>query len=210
MNEANNQERLRLYLIRHGEVDGWAPGTMLGHTDAPLSARGLEQSQQLANRLSAAQLSAIYSSDLQRARITAETIATHHGLEVQQDPAWRESNMGEWEGRTLSELHEEAPDLVTQLFSDPASFAYPGGESFADFTSRISATMDQLLTEHSNGGEIALVAHGGVCRVIIGSVLGMPAGNWLRLVQDYGCLNVIEWYGVNPVLRLLNGGTTDR
>jgi len=205
MNEANTQGRLRLYLIRHGEVEGAVSGKLLGRTDAPLSERGLEQSRQLAKNLSAAQISAIYSSDLQRARVTAETIGIHHRLKVQQSSAWREIDMGEWEGRTLAALHEEARRLVAQLFNDPASFKYPGGESFAAFTARVQRALDELLITHETG-EVALIAHGAVCRAIIGNVLGMPTRNWLRLAQDYGCLNVIDWYDVNPELRLLNGG----
>ena len=203
MNEANTQERLRLYLIRHGQVEGAAFGKLLGWTDTRLSECGLEQSRQLAKKLSAAQLCAIYSSDLQRARLTAETIGIHHRLKVQQSSAWREIDMGEWEGRTLAALHDEAPELVAQLFGDPASFEYPGGESFVAFISRIQRALDRLLLNHGSG-EMALVAHGGVCRTIIGNVLGMPTHNWLRLAQDYCCLNVIDWYDGNPMLRLLN------
>ncbi len=68
MNEANTQGRLRLYLIRHGEVEGAVSGKLLGRTDAPLSERGLEQSRQLAKNLSAAQISAIYSRRCTRKR----------------------------------------------------------------------------------------------------------------------------------------------
>src|SRR5712691_11489807 len=203
MNEANTQERLRLYLIRHGEVEGAVAGRLLGRTDAPLLARGLDQAHQLAKKLSAAQLCAIYSSDLRRARLTAETIGIHHRLKVQQSSAWREIDMGEWEGRTLAALHEEAPGLVAQLFHDPASFKYPGGESFAAFTARVQRALDQLLITHGTG-EMALIAHGGVCRTIIGNALGMPTHNWLRLAQEYGCLNVIDWYDANPILQVLN------
>ena len=204
MNETSTQERLRLYLIRHGEVEGAASGKLLGRTDTPLSDQGLEQARQLAEVLSTAQLSAIYCSDLQRARTTAEIIAKRSNLNVQESSAWREIDMGEWEGDTLAALHDEAPELIAQLFSDPASFEYPGGESFAAFNDRVQSALDQLLATHGRG-EMALVAHGGVCRTIIGSALAMPAKYWLRLGQDYGCLNVIDWYDGNPALRLLNG-----
>jgi alpha-ribazole phosphatase len=204
MNETNTQERLRLYLIRHGEVEGAADGKLLGRTNTPLSERGLEQARQLAEVLSAAGLSAVYSSDLQRARMTGEIIAKRNNLRVQENSAWREVDMGGWEGRTMASLHDEAPERVGQLFEDPASFEYPEGESFATFTARVQGALDQLLMTHDNG-VVALVAHGGVCRTIIGNVLGMPRHNWLRLGQDYGCLNVLDWYGTNPVLRLLNG-----
>ena len=68
---------------------------------------------------------------------------------------------------------------------------------------RVQRALDQLLITHRTG-EVALVAHGGVCRAIIGSALGMPTHNWLRLAQGYGCMSVIDWYGINPVLQLLN------
>lgn len=203
MKETNTQERLRLYLIRHGEVEGAASGKLLGQTDTPLSERGLEQSHQLAEVLSTAQLSAVYSSDLQRARITADIIAKRSNLKAQNSSAWREIDMGEWEGRTFAALQEEAPGLIAQLFNDPASFAYPKGESFAAFSDRVQGALDQLLSTHDSG-DVALIAHGGVCRVIIGGVLGVPMHNWLRLAQAYGSLNVIEWYDRSPFLVSLN------
>ena len=203
MNETTKQRRLRLYLIRHGELEGAADGKLLGRTDTPLSNRGLEQSHQLADGLSAAELTSVYSSDLQRARMTAEIIAERSSLKVQLNSAWREIDMGQWEGRTMSSLHDEAPELIAQLFNDPASFEYPGGESFACFTARVLKAVDQLLMTHKSG-EVVLVSHGGVCRAIIGSALRIPAKNWLRLAQDYGCLNMIDWYDGNPILQRLN------
>lgn len=195
--------RLRLYLIRHGEIKPAAMGKLIGQTDVALSERGVEQACRLAEKLSSVQFDAIYSSDLRRACRTAEIIAEHNQVRAQPSAAWREINMGIWEGRTLSALSDEAPEQVTSLFNDPASFEYPSGESFADFTMRIQGALDQLLLTHPSG-EIALVVHGGVCRVIIGGVLGMPMRNWLRLAQDYGCLNLITWYELHPMLELLN------
>jgi len=124
-------------------------------------------------------------------------------LKVRVDPAWREIDMGDWERRTVSGLHDEAPQLVERLFADPDSFKFPEGESFADFTARVRSALDQVLMSHV-GEEIALIAHGGVCRTIIGTALGMPMKNWLRIAQDYGCMNVIDWYDRNPTVRSLN------
>jgi alpha-ribazole phosphatase len=197
------QQRLRLYLIRHGELEEAAFAKLLGQTDTPLSDRGLEQARNLAEVLSTERLSAVYSSDLQRARVTAQIIAKSSNLEVKQNTAWREIDMGEWEGRTMSSLHDQEPELVGRLFEDPASFEYPGGESFVAFSARVQGALDELLKSGDNR-EMVLVAHGGVCRTIIGNVLGMPTQNWLRLAQDYGCLNVIDWHGINPTLRSLN------
>lgn len=203
MSETNTPSRLRLYLIRHGEIEPAAIGKLIGQTDVALSERGVEQARRLAEKLSSVQLDAVYSSDLRRACQTAEIIAERNQVRAQPSAAWREINMGTWEGLALSALNDEAPELTASLFSDPASFEYPSGESFADFTTRIQGALDQLLLAYPNG-EIALVVHGGVCRAIIGGVLGMPLRNWLRLAQDYGCLNVITWYDLHPMLELLN------
>ena len=207
MNKIAKQKPLRLYLIRHGEVEGVEAGRLLGRTDVPLSERGREQSHQLAQFLSRERLTSVYSSDLLRARTTADTIATRSNLEVRETSAWREIDMGEWEGRTFAALHGEAPRLVAQIFNDPARFVYPHGESFAAFTARVRGALDKLLKTHDSGN-IALITHGGVCRVIIGDALGMLARNWLRLAQDYGCVNVVDWYDGNPTVKLLNGVRT--
>ena len=207
MNKIAKQKPLRLYLIRHGEVEGAEAGRLLGRTDAPLSERGREQSHQLAESLSTERLTSVYSSDLLRARTMADTIATRSNLEVRESSAWREIDMGEWEGRTFAALHGEAPRLVAQIFNDPARFVYPHGESFAAFTARVRGALDKLLKTHDSGN-IALITHGGVCRVIIGDALGMLARNWLRLAQDYCCVNVVDWYDGNPTVKLLNGVRT--
>jgi broad specificity phosphatase PhoE len=185
MSELNTSEVLRMYLIRHGEIEPAAIGKLIGHTDVSLSERGVEQARRLAERLSFVRLDAIYTSDLRRACRTGEIIAERNRVSAQSSAAWREIDMGAWEGRTLSALNDEAPELVGSLFDDPASFDYPGGESFADFRMRIEKALDHLLLNWPIG-EIVLVAHGGVCRAIIGGVLGMPMRNWLKLAQDYG------------------------
>jgi alpha-ribazole phosphatase len=203
MNETNSTRPLRLYLIRHGEIEEAAAGRLIGQTDSGLSARGLEQAHELAEALANAQLATVYSSDLKRARMTAEIISERTKCKVQQDPGWREINMGQWEGRSMRSVYQEEQALVAQLFNDPASFAYPSGESFSTFIARIRKALEHLQLVHQDG-ELALVTHGGVCRAIIGTVLEIPTRNWLRVAQDYGCLNVIDWYDGNPMVHQLN------
>src|SRR5215510_13724071 len=93
---------LRLYLIRHGEIESAAIGKLIGQTDVALSARGEGQAHFLAKKLSTHRLDALYSSDLQRACRTAEIIAEQNQAWVQPSAVWREINMGAWEGRALS------------------------------------------------------------------------------------------------------------
>ena len=199
-------KRLRLYLIRHAEVEGAASGRVYGRTDVPLSKKGIEQSRLLAGRLAAARLSALYSSDLSRAITTAEVIAAPHKLTVQTSSAWREIDMGQWDGLSLTDLYQQDEESIKRLFDHPESFHYPDGESFAAFKRRIQEALNELVMTHTNE-EVALVTHGGVARAIIGTVLEMTMRTWLRLAQGYGCLNFIDWYDGQPLLHLLNFST---
>jgi broad specificity phosphatase PhoE len=142
MSEIINQERLRLYLIRHGEVEAAGEGRLLGRTDTPLSKFGISQAQHLAEQLAEAQLTAVYSSDLQRASVTAAIIAGRHNLQGGSRLHLAQIDMGEWEGRTLAALHREDPEPVAAF--RPASFQYPCGESFAHFIKRLQTGVDRL------------------------------------------------------------------
>ena len=137
INEARRENRLRLYLMRHGEIERGANSVCYGHTDVALSARGLEQSNRLCEALKAINLAAVYSSDLARASHAAELIARSHGLKAISLPALREINMGEWEGRTLEEVSAANAEMAARLFLDPRGFQYPGGESFSEFERRV-------------------------------------------------------------------------
>jgi len=153
-------------LIRHGEIEPAAIGKLIGQTDVALSERGVEQARRIAEKLSSVQLDAVYSIDLRRPCCQkAEIIAEHNQARAQPSVAWRKINMDAWEGCTLSALNDEAPQQIALLFDDSASFEYPDGKSFADFTVRTKWPLDQLLLIHPHG-EIALVAQGGVCRSI--------------------------------------------
>ena len=209
MSSELSTKRLRLYLIRHGEVEGAAGGRVFGRTDVALSETGIGQSRRLANKLARARLSAVYSSDLNRAIATAQPIAARHNLSVQINSAWREIDMGKWDGQSLTDIHQQDQELVKKLFEHPETFHYPGGESFLAFNARVQEAIKELVGTHPDE-EIALVTHGGVTRAIIGTVLEMPMRTWLRLAQGYGCLNIIDWYVPNPVIQSLNFSLTQR
>jgi alpha-ribazole phosphatase len=203
MSKPDQFNRLRVYLLRHGESEQGTNSVYCGHTDLALSARGIEQSQRLCNALSRKPLAAVYSSDLSRALYAARLIASAHNLEPIIEPALREIFMGNWEGRPVAEISSEHPDKLAQLFRAPRRFRYPGGESFAEFEHRVTEALRRMLADHESG-EITIVTHGGVCRVIISSTLELAPKNWLRISQDFGCLNVIDWYDGLPLVKRVN------
>jgi broad specificity phosphatase PhoE len=134
---------------------------------------------------------------------TAEVIARRHELIVQTSSAWREIDMGQWDGRSLADLYQHDPQSVKLLFEQPESFAYPNGESFVAFNDRIQQAITELVAAQTNT-EIALVTHAGVARAIIGTALEMPMRTWLRVAQGFAATNVIDWYDQNPVIQIVN------
>jgi probable phosphoglycerate mutase len=155
------EEVTRLVLIRHGET-AWNRATRIqGHTDIPLSPLGLAQAERLAEALADEPLAAIYSSDLSRARRTAEAVARARGLAIGLDAALRERAFGRFEGLSWEEIDRGYPEDAARWRKREPDFAVGGGESLTTFSARCLAAARRAATAHP-GQSIALVAHGGV------------------------------------------------
>jgi alpha-ribazole phosphatase len=194
----------RLFLIRHGEVEG--AGTHLhGHVDVALTARGQRQVAAVAQRLAGEPLAAVYCSDLQRARRGAEQLAAGRGVPVIADPAFRELDMGRWDGREMAALWREEGAALRTWWDDLEGFALPGGESLGTMRQRVLPAFGRMAQQHS-GETVALVAHGGTNRVILFEALGMDLARFHALAQDYACVNLLEYFpDGNVVVKLVNG-----
>ncbi len=113
--------------------------------------------------------------------------------------------MGRWDGRPLSELWAAERNLVEEWWADPEGFRLPDGESLSELRTRVLRSFSEVLERHW-GQAVCLLGHGGVNRVILFEALGVPLGRYHSVAQDYGCLNLVEYYpGGNAVVRLLNG-----
>ncbi|MHB8766169.1 MAG: histidine phosphatase family protein [Deferrisomatales bacterium] len=193
----------RLYLVRHGEVEG--QGHLHGHVDVALTPRGLEQLERVAERLAGEPLAAVYCSDLQRSRRGAEAVARGRGIDPEPDQAFRELDMGDLDGRPMEELWTGERALLQSWWDDLEAFVLPGGESLGQLRSRVLGAFGRLLARHA-GESFCLVAHGGVNRVILFEAMGLPLAHYHRVAQEYGCLNLVEYYpGGKAVVRLVNG-----
>jgi len=199
-------ERLnRLFLARHGQVDGYDKYPVYGHTDVDITEVGKIQMERLAERLRQTDLKAMYSSDLKRAVKGVQIIAVHHDVPIHTLPELRELYFGDWEGKTLSELCERFPDELEKRKTDMANYRAPGGgESMHDLSNRVMACVRHIRKEQE-GDDILLVCHGGVNRVILCDALGLDLSKMSNLHQDYGCLNIIDYFPDSILVRLING-----
>jgi probable phosphoglycerate mutase len=193
----------RLLLIRHLEPDRSVHGRAYGSLDAPLSALAREQAAKLARALDGVHLDAVYASPLRRALETATPLAVHRKLVPVVHEGLREIDFGEVEGSRYEEVEESSPGLFRSWMSDPTGVSFPGGESFAELRLRVLAAAEEIRERH-RGSAVALVAHGGVTRVIVAASLSMPDEALFRLDLAYGSVSVVDWLGETPILRVLN------
>jgi alpha-ribazole phosphatase len=192
-----------IYLLRHGEVQNAETRRFIGHLDVPLSPRGEQQCAVQAERLRAVRLAGLFSSDLVRARRSAEIIGAPHGLAPTIVPALREMNMGRWDGLTAGEIRAREPAAFADWMSRVGEFPFPGGESVPDLLARVAPAFDAIAGAHA-GAPVAIVAHGGPNRALLCRALGVPLSRLLAFGQDYGALSVLEGGQEGWALRRLN------
>ena len=196
----------RLYLIRHGQVKGFEKFTANGHTNVDITEIGVEQMNSLAERLKQEKLEAIYSTGLIRTEKGAKIIGQHHDVPHFTNPELKEIYFGDWEGMTLEDIEKAWPGELTKRFSDIVDYRPSGqGESMRDLSDRVIPGLKKILKEQA-GKNILLAAHGGVNRIILCDALKMDIQNMFNIQQDYGCLNIIDYFpDGNSLVRLVNG-----
>lgn len=149
-------------------------------------------------------LSAVYCSDLSRAIRSAEIIAAPFKLAPVINPGLRERSFGVWEGMTFTEIKESYPAEFGLWAGNPLKYSPPEGEQTDDVRDRAIGAFNSIMEKH-DGDYIAIVAHGGINRIILCHVLGAPMEHIFRIEQDYAAVNIIEFWEKYPVVKLLNG-----
>jgi probable phosphoglycerate mutase len=196
-----------ILLIRHGETAWNAEKRLQGHLDIALNAEGERQAALLGAALAAERIDHIISSDLLRARQTAEAIARGRGAQVGSDPALRERCYGGFEGLLYSEIAARFPrEFAAWQARDVDAVLPPGanrGESFRQFYARTTGAIAAHAAAHP-GKTIALVAHGGVLECAYRQALGLS----LETPRDFKVLNasVNRFVVEQGALRLLSWG----
>jgi alpha-ribazole phosphatase len=195
----------RIYLIRHGQVVGHDQPRYNGHADVGLTEHGLQQYYGLREYFSNVELSACYSSDLSRCRTGAEIIAGIKGIAPEYRSQLRELNIGIWEGMTWQEITERWPMEWQARLDDLVNYRVPQGENLLDLQGRVMPVLDEIVAKHK-GENVLVVGHGGVNRVILLNAIGASLANVFNIEQNYGCLNIIDYYADGrATVKLLNG-----
>jgi broad specificity phosphatase PhoE len=175
---------LQIVLVRHGATDWNLEHRCQGASDRDLSELGVRQAEAIAVLLRAEKLSAIYASDLKRARRTAEVIGQPHNLPVLIEEKIRELDHGKLEGLTFNEIKANYGDFLTRWRSEPAELQVPGGERLIDVAERAWSGLNQIVERHGHADTIVVVSHNFPIVGIVCRITGTPLNSYRNFHLD--------------------------
>lgn len=213
----------RLVLARHGQsmvVEAGEP--VFSHNPIGLTADGRQQAERLAASLAPVRLDAVYTSNLNRARETAQFVADAQGLEPIVVPELIEISLGDFEGITLDRVHAEHEQFIpwlevafnerfpSDVFHHPADLVFPNGESVLGVYERVIDPFLRIVRAHL-GGAVAIISHGWVLQPLLCHILGAPITSYYRLQLRYAEYSLVEIDADGQgVLEVLSAGSRVR
>jgi len=192
---------MRLILVRHGTTASNEDGCIQGWFDEALSPSGVAQSEELAGVLATVPLAAVFSSDLARARRTAEIIAAPHGLTVELDRRLRECRFGEWEGLTRGQIRARFPEDFERWLTKAS--APTGGEAYESVMARMVEAVDAI-RERWRDSTVVVVSHSVSTKMLIGAALGLDANGARKISITEAGVSELEWGHGAWLIRRLN------
>lgn len=188
----NNGEKQKIYLIRHAKPDLPHGGKLYyGSTDYPLSEEGVMMAKRLAEVLRGVEANMVFSSDLRRARETAEIALAGRTCEIRPVRGLREIHLGDWEGRSFDEVRSTWNEIYEKRGVSFDSVGPPGGESFKDLQKRTVPVFDEILRDNPCGN-IMLFAHGGVIWTLMCNYFGFKLNDIFFYPMDFCGIHLIE------------------
>lgn len=180
----------KIFLLRHGEIEPYERKTFIGQSDIPLSQVGIDQAKAWHGYFQNKVPDKIFCSDLKRCVLTAKIIAGLFTERICVKKDLREISLGQWEKVAVEDIQNNFPDQWELRGKNLKGFRPPEGESFSDLSKRVLPTF-YALCEHSPG-DILIVTHAGVIRVILTDILKIDLNDIFRIPQEYAALNVMK------------------
>lgn len=192
-----------LLLIRHGENDYTKTHKLAGRLPkVHLNEHGQKQARALGDALKDVPIKAIYSSPLERAMETAQPIAQAIGLTIQKEMGLLETNVGDWQGKSLKRLYRHKHWKV--VVHAPSRAQFPNGETFYECQNRIAKTIDGILAKHKKDDIVACVFHADPIKLAVAHYIGLPLDQFQRLGCDTGSVTALAIGEMGAMLLKLN------
>ena len=183
---------VRLYITRHGETKWNTEKRLQGWLNSPLTEKGILQGNLLHNAVKMYKISKIYSSPSERALKTAKAARGDLDIEIEIMDELKEMNMGNWEGKTLTEIKEKEPENFENYWTKPHLFVKNSGEDFNDLLVRTKKAVDRILKDNHEG-DILIVTHGVTLKSLLSEFTEEDFYKfWTRPVVEQASISMVE------------------
>lgn len=198
---------MKIIVVRHGQTEWNKKDIFRGRKDIPLDESGKKQARLTAEAISRMNLTikAVYASPLNRSVETAENIAKIFGLDVIANNELIEFDYGQWEGHNIDEVKKKYPQMYANWLNNPEQLVIPDGETLEQVTKRVQSGVKRIQNEAQ--GDIVIVAHKVINKVVIGCLMGWDQDHFWKLEQDLAAINIIEVDNGAATVEMLNHTT---
>lgn len=192
-----------IYLIRHGETKWNLEERFQGITNTELTKNGIDQGKKLAERLKEINIENIYTSPLDRAKITAELIGTETKKNIIITDDFKEISFGDWEGLTTTEITDKY-EWSSKWFVNPELYQIPNADNLLDEKIRLKNRLTEIAEKNQRDVPNLIVSHAGVIRLAILGAMDLPLLYYWRLTFGNTCINILEYHKGRFILKCLN------
>ena len=183
-----------IIFLRHGQAINNTERILAGRTPGvPLTEKGLDQAQKAAKFLEDMNISAIYSSPIERAKNTAEIVGNHNSVDVRIDDRLIELDMGKFTGMPYEQIFSSHGNVFMKFYKGELEIAHNGVETFADVKKRVLSIVDHVLESHPNEN-VVLVTHMDPIKAMLSTVMSLSPENLYELIIANASLNIFREY----------------
>jgi len=182
----------QIIFLRHGQAKNNTERILAGRTEGvPLTDTGIKQSEHTAELLKHMNISAIYSSPIERAKHTAEIAGKHNSLDVTIDDRLNELDMGKFTGMPYDEIFKSHGNVFMKFYNGELEIAHNGVETFPDVKKRILGIVDYVIEKHPDEN-VLLVTHMDPIKAMLSTIVDLSATNLYELIIANASLNIFR------------------
>ena len=183
-----------IIFLRHGQAKNNTERVLAGRTPGiPLTEKGIDQAEKAAEFLEEMNISAIYSSPIERAKDTAEIIGKHNSIDVRIDDRLIELDMGKFTGVPYDEIFSSHGNVFMKFYKGELEIAHNGVETFADVKKRVLGIVDHVIENHPDEN-VVLVTHMDPIKAMLSTVITLSPENLFELIIANASLNIFREY----------------
>ena len=183
-----------IIFLRHGQAKNNTERILAGRTSGiPLTDKGIEQAQKAAEFLEHMNISAIYSSPIERAKNTAEIVGKHNSIDVKTDERLIELDMGKFTGMPYDEIFSSHGNVFMKFYNGELEIAHNGVETFAEVKKRVLGIVDHALETHPDEN-VVLVTHMDPIKAMLATIVDLTPTNLFELIIANASLNIFREY----------------